>query len=87
MQAVSIGTASCVAGIFGMNLVHGFEETEGLFMGAVAAMLGIVMSVHGVMAMKMFGWGGDTRRIKEEAESVEIMKRFVVVFSVYYVYV
>ena len=58
-----------------MNLAHGFEETEGLFLGAVGSMGLVVMVIHGVMTMKMFGWGGDTRKIQDEAERVEIMKR------------
>ena len=76
LQAVSIGTASCIAGIFGMNLTHGYEETEGLFSLAVGSMLLTVLSIHGVMAMKMFGWGGDSQKIQDEAERVEVMKRY-----------
>lgn len=66
-----------MAGIFGMNLVHGFEETEGLFLVAVGSMMVSILSIHGVMAMKMFGWGGDARKIQSEAERVEIMKGLV----------
>jgi hypothetical protein len=72
---VSIGTASCIAGIFGMNLPHGLEETKGVFYLTVWAMVVTVLGVHGAMAGKMFGWGGGARRIQEEAERAEVMKR------------
>jgi hypothetical protein len=83
LQAVSIGTASCVAGVFGMNLTHGYEETEGLFLMAVGSMGLAVMTIHGAMTMKMFGWGGDTRKIQDEAERVEIMKGYTLFINGY----
>ena len=60
-----------------MNLVHGYEETEGLFILAIGSMAVTVLSLHSMMVMKMFGWGGDTKKIQEEAERVEIMKRYL----------
>jgi hypothetical protein len=77
IAAVSIGTCSAMAGIFGMNLPSGLEEHPWAFYAATSTMLGVACTFQLSLSQQLFGRDLNMR-MKKQAASIQGMKTILV---------
>ena len=72
MGMIAIGTGSLTAGIFGMNLAHGFEEHPTAFYGICGGILVTVGAMSGMLAKRVSWMERDT----SSAHNYKALKNF-----------
>jgi len=72
MGTLSLASGAVVAGVFGMNLTHGFEESPIAFYVSSCGMAALMLSVFGGVAFKYARLVADTSR----AHSFKALKNF-----------
>jgi hypothetical protein len=77
IAAVSLGASSMLAGIMGMNLSHGYEDSQFMFYGVASTLL--LGSVSFQYASNKFLLGSSiTKRFREEAAKIEGVKSLLI---------
>ena len=62
MGTLSLASGAVIAGVFGMNLLHGMEESSTAFYLTSGAMMAIMLAVFGGVASKYNRLVADTTR-------------------------
>ena len=62
MGTLSLATGAVIAGVFGMNLLHGVEDSPTAFFVITGAMTALMASVFGTVASKYNRLVADTTR-------------------------